>query len=116
MTESSQILLLLADARCPPLHLPPSLRTYVQSLKPRKEVILVLTKSDLVDADALSGWKEWVKVWWAKGYKASEERNGPRDTGKRDVDERAEQEVQVVAVHSYDTDALYAGTPISFHG
>jgi ribosome biogenesis GTPase A len=102
VTESSHVLLLLADARCPPLHLPPSLRTYVQNLKPHKEVILVLTKSDLVDPEALAGWREWVKVWWAKGYKAAE---GKGQSG----DEETKGEVQVVAVHSYDTTALYAG-------
>lgn len=63
-----------------------------------------MTKSDLVDPEALAGWREWVKVWWAKGYKASAEKN------KGWVDEEeGKTEVQVVAVHSYDTAALYAG-------
>ncbi|WVQ86042.1 hypothetical protein IAT38_008210 [Cryptococcus sp. DSM 104549] len=85
VTESSQILLLLLDSRCPPLHCPPSLRTHLQSLNPQKEIILVLTKSDLVDPAALEGWKKWVKGWWG-------------DEG-----------VQVVGVRSYDVDLLREG-------
>lgn len=84
VTETSQIILLLLDSRCPPLHCPPSLRSHIQALKPRKEIILVLTKSDLVDQDALAGWKVWVKGWWG-------------------------QEVEVVGVMSYDVHALYEG-------
>lgn len=45
----------LLDSRCPPVLCPPSLRTYVQSLKPRKEVVLVRTVSDLVGPAALQG-------------------------------------------------------------
>ncbi|WVQ95598.1 hypothetical protein IAU59_002695 [Kwoniella sp. CBS 9459] len=85
VTETSSILLLLLDSRCPPLHCPPSLRKYLQTLKPEKEIILVLTKSDLVDPAALQGWKEWVKVWWGIGG------------------------VQVVSVRSYDVDLLDGG-------
>nr|XP_019051132.1 hypothetical protein I302_01581 [Kwoniella bestiolae CBS 10118]OCF30062.1 hypothetical protein I302_01581 [Kwoniella bestiolae CBS 10118] len=64
VTESSNILLLLLDSRCPLLHCPPSLRSYLQNLKPHKEIILILTKSDLVDPAALEGWKDWVRGWW----------------------------------------------------
>jgi hypothetical protein len=28
---------------------------------------VVLTKSDLVEPEALAGWKDWVKGWWSKG-------------------------------------------------
>ena len=66
VTESSSILLLLLDSRCPPIHCPPSLRSYIQSLKPKKEVILMLTKCDLVDGSALEGWKAWIKAWWGE--------------------------------------------------
>lgn len=90
MTESSAILLLLIDARCPPLHCPPSLRTYVKALKPRKEVILVLTKADLVDAGALAGWRTWLEEWWTEGDEPGAVSN-----------------VQVVAVSSYDKALLY---------
>ncbi|WVQ70681.1 hypothetical protein IAR50_000203 [Cryptococcus sp. DSM 104548] len=85
VTESSQVLLLLMDTRCPPLHCPPSLRTHLQSLSPSKEIILVLTKSDLVDAKALAGWKQWVQEWWGQ------------------------EGVQVVSVRSYDIELLREG-------
>lgn len=64
MNEASNLILLLVDSRCPPVHCPPSLRTYLK--KQKKEVIIVLTKADLVDADALEGWKKWMKEWWQK--------------------------------------------------
>lgn len=82
MTESSQIILLLLDSRCPPIHIPPSLKSYIQSLQPRREVVLVLTKADLVDPVALVGWKAWAREYWG-------------------------QNVEVVGVVSYDTEALY---------
>nr|KIR48345.1 GTPase [Cryptococcus bacillisporus CA1280] len=66
VTEASQILLLLLDSRCPPLHCPPSLRRHLKSLVPSKEIILVLTKSDLVDTKALEAWKIWVRSWWGQ--------------------------------------------------
>ena len=89
VTEVSSIVLLLLDSRCPPLHCPPSLRSYIQNLKPRKEVILVLTKSDLVDSEALRGWRTWLKTWWG------------------------DEDVQIVAVQSYDVEMLQAGKPTS---
>ncbi|WRT70647.1 uncharacterized protein IL334_007645 [Kwoniella shivajii] len=85
VTEASSILLLLLDSRCPLLHCPPSLRSYLKDLKPQKEIILVLTKSDLVDPVALEGWKSWVRSWWG-------------DEG-----------VQVVSVRSYDVELLADG-------
>lgn len=48
VTEASQILLVLVDVRFPLIHYPPSLEEYVKSLRPKKEVIIVLTKTDLV--------------------------------------------------------------------
>ncbi|OWZ64338.1 hypothetical protein AYX14_02930 [Cryptococcus neoformans] len=85
VTEASQILLLLLDSRCPPLHCPPSLRTHLKSLVPSKEIILVLTKSDLVDSKALEGWKKWVRGWWGQ------------------------ESVHIVSVRSYDTELLREG-------
>ncbi|OCF54772.1 hypothetical protein L486_07908 [Kwoniella mangroviensis CBS 10435] len=85
VTESSNILLLLLDSRCPLLHCPPSLRNYLQNLKPHKEIILILTKSDLVDPAALEGWKDWVRGWWGQ------------------------EGVQVVSVRSYDVELLDNG-------
>jgi len=46
---------------------------------------LVLTKSDLVDPEALRGWRAWLKTWWG------------------------DEEVQIVAVQSYDVEMLQAG-------
>ncbi|GMK54708.1 hypothetical protein CspeluHIS016_0112940 [Cutaneotrichosporon spelunceum] len=83
VVESSSILLLLVDSRAPPLHCPPSLRTYLRGLKPRKEFVLVLTKADLVDQTALEGWRSWLADWWGDG-------------------------AQVVSVTSYDLGLMYA--------
>nr|ACZ80644.1 putative YlqF-like GTPase protein [Cryptococcus depauperatus] len=74
VTEASHILLLLLDSRCPPLHCPPSLRTYLKDIKTTKEVILVLTKSDLVDPKALQDWKEWINEWWGQGAQVKRSR------------------------------------------
>jgi len=75
------------DARCPAVHCPPSLRDYIRSLKPRREVILILTKADLVDPDALHAWESWLKAWW-----------------KDDAPNK--EDVQVVAVNSYNTSLM----------
>lgn len=58
----------------------------MKSIKPAKEVILVLTKSDLVDPTALAAWRIWVKEWWG------------------------EDQVEVVSVMSYDLDFLRGET------
>lgn len=52
----------------------------------QKEVILILTKSDLVDPAALEGWKEWTKDWWGRS-------------------------VEVVTVTSYDQAYLQGPSP-----
>lgn len=101
MTETSHILLLLADARCPPLHLPTSLRSYVQALQPKKEVILVLTKSDLVEPDALEGWSKWVKIFWAQGVDFD---NGGSHGNVA--------EVQVITVQSFNPETETSGKSI----
>ncbi|RXK41682.1 hypothetical protein M231_00917 [Tremella mesenterica] len=82
--EQSHILLVLLDARCPPLHLPPSLRSYLHDLQPKKEIILLLTKSDLVDPLAVKEWMVWMKEYWGG-------------------------DVEVVPVRSYDSQALEKG-------
>lgn len=78
------------DARCPAVHCPPSLRNYLRSLRPHREIILVLTKADLVDSEALEGWYTWLKAWWIDGS----------------VGDEQEHEPQVVSVSSYDTALL----------
>ncbi|KAL1409274.1 hypothetical protein Q8F55_006107 [Vanrija albida] len=90
VVEASSIVLLLVDARCPPVHCPPSLRSYLRSHRPRREIILVLTKADLVDHAALEGWREWLTGWWSAGSTTPDE-----------------DPVQVVSVSSYDTELLY---------
>ncbi|KAG9119585.1 hypothetical protein FRC07_005333 [Ceratobasidium sp. 392] len=59
--ELSSILMLLLDARCPPLHYPPSLDAYIKSLRPARQVILVLTKVDIVGEECAEAWKKWLK-------------------------------------------------------
>ncbi|KAG9089554.1 hypothetical protein FS749_001238 [Ceratobasidium sp. UAMH 11750] len=59
--ELSSILMLLLDARCPPLHYPPSLDAYIKSLRPARQVILVLTKVDIVGEECAGAWKKWLK-------------------------------------------------------
>ncbi|GLB35881.1 putative ferrous iron transport protein B [Lyophyllum shimeji] len=52
VTEISQILLVLLDSRCPLLHFPPSLATYLADRK----VILVLTKVDISGPERAAAW------------------------------------------------------------
>ncbi|KAH7334384.1 hypothetical protein B0J17DRAFT_618315 [Rhizoctonia solani] len=59
--ELSSILMLLLDARCPPLHYPPSLDAYIKSLRPARQVILVLTKIDIVGEECTAAWTTWLK-------------------------------------------------------
>ncbi|CAE6412949.1 unnamed protein product [Rhizoctonia solani] len=59
--ELSSILMLLLDARCPPLHYPPSLDAYIKSLRPARQVILVLTKVDIVGEECAKAWSAWLK-------------------------------------------------------
>ncbi|KAJ1301610.1 hypothetical protein OPQ81_008858 [Rhizoctonia solani] len=59
--ELSSILMLLLDARCPPLHYPPSLDAYIKSLRPARQVVLVLTKIDIVGEECVAAWTTWLK-------------------------------------------------------
>ncbi|CEL53879.1 hypothetical protein RSOLAG1IB_06661 [Rhizoctonia solani AG-1 IB] len=59
--ELSSILMVLLDARCPPLHYPPSLDAYIKSLRPARQVILVLTKVDIVGEECANAWSAWLK-------------------------------------------------------
>lgn len=84
VTEQASILLILVDVRCPLMHFPPSLQTYVAGLKPRKKVVLVLTKTDLVPAEVATAWKTyfedtmsqdnktWTKIVLMESYKQKE--------------------------------------------
>ncbi|GAA5927187.1 uncharacterized protein JCM15063_005831 [Sporobolomyces koalae] len=66
-TEISEILLVLIDVRFPLLHYPPSLRAYLHSLKPRKPLVLVLTKCDLVPRWLSEAWKLWFEETEGEG-------------------------------------------------
>ncbi|EKM61304.1 uncharacterized protein PHACADRAFT_134794 [Phanerochaete carnosa HHB-10118-sp] len=57
VTEISQIVLVLLDSRCPLLHYPPSLASYLASPHlSRKRTILVLTKVDIAGAARAQAW------------------------------------------------------------
>lgn len=57
VTEISQIILVLLDSRCPLLHFPPSLATYLGDRK----VILVLTKLDISGPVRAQAWTEYLQ-------------------------------------------------------
>jgi ribosome biogenesis GTPase A len=60
VVERSDILLVLADIRCPLFSFPPSLYHYVVNIS-HKPVIVVLTKVDLVTADLVARWVAWFQ-------------------------------------------------------
>ncbi|GAA5922261.1 hypothetical protein JCM1841_001386 [Sporobolomyces salmonicolor] len=90
-TEISEILLVLIDVRFPLLHYPPSLRTYLHTLKPRKPLVLVLTKTDLVPRWLAEAWKTWfeetegegVSVVLMESYREEEKREETQGTQPR---------------------------------
>jgi hypothetical protein len=96
------------------VHCPPSLRSYLRNLKPRRQIILVLTKADLVDPSALEGWKRWLREWWNEGQdddvvpvrrrpgKDGQVRQQREATPAEPVDD-----VQIISVSSYDTALLH---------
>jgi ribosome biogenesis GTPase A len=55
--EKSDILLLLCDGRCPSFNFPASLYRYIKSIG--KDLIIVLTKVDLLSEQFLKEWLEW---------------------------------------------------------
>ncbi|TMW58023.1 hypothetical protein Poli38472_013497 [Pythium oligandrum] len=59
--ERSDVLVHLADARCPPLHLSRRLLDYIRDSFPSKRVIIVLTKADLVSPQRVMQWEAYVK-------------------------------------------------------
>jgi hypothetical protein len=60
VTESSQILMVLLDSRCPLLHLPPSLVDFISL--PRYRVILVLTKVDISGPQRAEAWASYLRL------------------------------------------------------
>ena len=115
--EQSNVILVLMDIRCPPVHFPASLRAYLRDLvglsddrnghdeqsgrskKPkhaqsgRKKVVLVLTKADLVEVERQREWVQWCKRWWLYG-------NNPPPAGI-EPDVNLEDVPEVVCVESY---------------
>ena len=63
VTEISQIILILLDSRCPLLHFPPSLASYLshRDLVQHKRIVLVLTKADIVGPARVEAWKSYLK-------------------------------------------------------
>ncbi|THH02612.1 hypothetical protein EW026_g288 [Hermanssonia centrifuga] len=61
VTEISQILLILLDSRCPLLHYPPSLASYLSAPHfARKRTILVLTKVDISGPARADAWAHYL--------------------------------------------------------
>lgn len=58
--ERSDLVCVLADARCPLLHLPPSLIGFLERFM-RLKVIIVLTKADIVPKEIVESWKVYLK-------------------------------------------------------
>lgn len=60
--ERSSVLVHLADARCPLLHISDQLMTYIRKDFPWKRVILVLTKTDLVAPERVQRWSTYLQA------------------------------------------------------
>ncbi|GAA5925846.1 hypothetical protein JCM3775_005132 [Rhodotorula graminis] len=94
-TEVSDILCVLIDVRFPLLHYPPSLRTYLRTIKPApKPVVLVLTKTDLVPHEVADAWREYfeelegpdgAKVVLMESYREEQRREETQGTQPRFV-------------------------------
>ncbi|KAI0068111.1 P-loop containing nucleoside triphosphate hydrolase protein [Artomyces pyxidatus] len=61
VTELSQILLILLDSRCPLLHIPASLSSYLSTL-PQTRLILVLTKVDISGPERANAWDAYLRT------------------------------------------------------
>ncbi|CAI5727494.1 unnamed protein product [Hyaloperonospora brassicae] len=62
VVERSSVLVHLADARCPLLHISDQLMTHIRTKFPRKRVVLVLTKTDLVAAERVEKWSRYLQA------------------------------------------------------
>ncbi|RLN20444.1 hypothetical protein BBJ28_00023961 [Nothophytophthora sp. Chile5] len=60
--ERSSILVHLADARCPLLHISDQLMTHIRTAFPWKRVVLVLTKTDLVADERVQKWATYLQT------------------------------------------------------
>lgn len=59
--DRSSVLVHLADARCPLLHLSDRLIAYIRDERPSKRVVIVLTKADLVSPDRVAAWVAYLE-------------------------------------------------------
>jgi ribosome biogenesis GTPase A len=64
--EKSNVLIHLADARCPILHLSDQLMKYVLKTLYQKKLIIVLTKSDLVSKERVQEWISYLQERYGK--------------------------------------------------
>nr|VWO94319.1 N/A [Ganoderma boninense] len=64
VTEISQIILVLLDSRCPTLHFPPALASYLSNIphSSRLRTILVLTKVDISGPDRAAAWTTYLNA------------------------------------------------------
>jgi ribosome biogenesis GTPase A len=60
--ERSSVLVHLADARCPLLHVSDQLMTHIRTEFPWKRVVLVLTKTDLVAKERVGKWSSYLQA------------------------------------------------------
>jgi ribosome biogenesis GTPase A len=60
--ERSRVLVHLADVRCPLLHISDRLIEHVAALQPRKALVIVLTKTDLVSDARVRAWAEYLRA------------------------------------------------------
>lgn len=83
--ERSHILLVLMDARCPLVHLPPSLESFLTRFANRR-TILVLTKKDIVGDHIASQWQTYLqeRYQWEVVVTESYQKRTPNEgQGKR---------------------------------
>ncbi|KAG6837674.1 hypothetical protein H0H93_004950 [Arthromyces matolae] len=82
VTEISQILLILLDSRCPLVHFPPSLASYLSD----RRVILVLTKVDITGPERASAWIQYLSKEYPQlpivQVESYAEKEGAVDQGK----------------------------------
>lgn len=83
VTEISQVLLILLDSRCPLLHYPPSLASYLAGL-PNRKVILVLTKVDISGPDRTNAWSDYLKKRYPDVRVVQVESYVPKEPGPSD--------------------------------
>ena len=86
--------MILLDSRCPLLHYPPSLASYLAGL-PNRKIILVLTKVDISGPDRANAWSDYlmkkhphVRIIQVESYIPKE--LGPNDEGTSKRSRRVE--------------------------